>query len=108
MVELETIYLWAARRLKIVEVNEALSAEDREVFASYYPALYEMLEGRSQAVWPMEGPIEPRFALPVRDLLAEQAAGDFGKDFTATWALSELYRQTRPDYTYDETRFFDF
>ena len=107
-IELDELYVWAARKLKVVQVNEPLSAEDRKVFADYYPPLYAMLEGRGWAMWPEEGPIPERYALQVRELLAEQAAQDFGKDFVSPWAMLELSRQAKPDYTYDETRFMDF
>lgn len=107
-VELDQLYVLAARRLKVTQINEALSAEDRDAFATLWPLLYGLLEGRGWALFPPDGPIPERFALQVRDLLAEQAAGEFGKDFTAPWAMLEMSRQAKPDYTYDETMALDF
>ena len=106
--ELEELYELTARRLKIIEISEPLSADDRQRIATLWPGVYGMLEGRQLAVFSSAGPIDDRFALPLRDLLAEQAAGEFGKDFVAPWALPEMYRQAKPMYTYDETPFFDF
>lgn len=107
-IALEELYIWAARLLKIVQVSEPLSAEDRQVFADYYPSVYAMIEGRGWARWPMEGPIPLRYALQVRSLLAEQAAQDFGKDYTAAWAMTELSRQAKPVYTHAETPIQEF
>ena len=107
-ITLDELYVWAGRLIKIVQANEPLSAEDRQIFSDYYPALYAMIEGRGWAVWPMEGPIPARYALQVRALLAEQAAPDFGKVYDGSWAMLELSRQAKPRYTYDETTFFAY
>lgn len=107
-IELEQLYVMAARRLKVTQINEPLSAEDRQAIADLWPGVYAMLEGRGLALFPDDGPIGARYYLQVRDLLAEQAAGEFGKEFAAPWALVELSRQVAPDYTYDETVFVEF
>jgi len=107
-VSLEDIYIRAARRLKVIEINEPLSAEDRQVLIDYYDGVWAMLEGRGLVVWGESDPVPQVHANPVRDLLAEQAAHDFGVEFSAPWAIPELTRQIKPIYTYDETYFHDF
>ena len=108
-VPLDQLYILAARRLKIIQINEPLSAEDRQSFADIYPLLYSMLEDRGVAVWSPDADVPERHALPVRDLLAEQVAGEFGKDFVAgPWAMNELYRQASPVYRGAVTRFEDY
>jgi len=107
-VTLEQLYLRAAKRLHVVEINEPLSAEDRQTIADAYPGIYAMLEVRGLVQWGEADPIPQRYALQVRDLLAEMVAGDFGKTFDAAWAIPELSRAVAPDYRYDETVFEDF
>ena len=109
-VELAEVYERALRKLRVVALNEAPSAEDIDVCRQYYPGVWAMLEGRGIVAWGEEDPIPQRYVLPVIDLLAERCAADFGKAFgqEAAWAIPELTRQIRPAYTHDTVRFFDF
>lgn len=107
-IENEVLYVRAASALRVIEINEPLSAEDRLPFALNYPTVYAMLEGRGLAQWDEEGPIPDRYWMPVRDLLAEVTAPEFGKTAPAVGALPELERQVAPDYVHDVTSFQDF
>ena len=107
-VSLEQLYVEAARELQIVEANEALSAEDRLVFAERYPMVWAMLEGRGLALWGETDNVPNRYAAPVWALLAEQCAKAFQTTYDASWALEELYRQAKPPYRYQVTMFNDF
>lgn len=96
------------QRLKVLAASETADPDDAAVVEEAAKAAYAMIEYRGLSQWAEGQDVPWEYAYPFRDLIAELCAGEFGSDFVAPDALTELTRGVTPDYRYDETEFQDF